>query len=220
MRPPPDAYWSIGKRLARRGLALVPLGRAAGYADLWCTLRRGAAHGLTSIEPPRKRVGESHWRAITAKREEQIGCETFLLAEDAISRLFLLSFPEGKVLTALFCLTPRSLFRSPVFSAQTHLSENIRRWISCRWNILCVSLLPFLAAPSFLSTSIPYFSLPLFFLRGKQREREVANEVNLLGRRKIGGRKVAQGATRMRGHLHKYGPRNLHDPARFVIFRS
>lgn len=64
------------------------------------------------------------------------------------------------------------------------------------------------------------FSPSLLPSRETEREREVANEVNLLGRRKIGGRKVAQGATRMRGHLHKYGPRNLHDPARFVIFRS
>lgn len=39
-----------------------------------------------------------------------------------------------------------------------------------------------------------------------------SNEVNLLGERSV--KKVAQGATRMRRHLHKYGARNLPNPRR------
>lgn len=59
--------------------------RSTGYL---AHASRGEAH-----RTPEKRVGESHWRAITAKREEQIGCETFYAVlckrnRVAISRLF------------------------------------------------------------------------------------------------------------------------------------
>lgn len=95
-----------GKRLARWGLALVSRllvserVRIAGDEDTWASFgarfeeEQRTAWRASNPREPRKWVGESHWRAITAKREEQIGCETFLLVYTtsrgrvAISRLF------------------------------------------------------------------------------------------------------------------------------------
>lgn len=53
--------------------------RLRGWQDLGARFVKSVRPDEHRTPKRRERGAESHWRAITAKREEQIGCETFLL---------------------------------------------------------------------------------------------------------------------------------------------